>query len=61
MEQLLRDGGDLDSMDRSLLDYGANRNISVKPNQQPPQAVLSPTMANNLPPPPQSRGGVNSP
>ena len=31
MDQLLRDGGDLDSMDRSLLDYNAMKNInSVK-------------------------------
>ena len=25
MEHLLKDGGDLDSMDRSLLDYGQNK------------------------------------
>ena len=29
MEQLLRDGGDLDSMDRSLLDYNAMRNVNT--------------------------------
>ena len=29
MEQLLRDGGDLDSMDRSLLDYNAMRNANA--------------------------------
>ena len=29
MEQLLRDGGDLDSMDRSLLDYNAMRNVNA--------------------------------
>ena len=36
MDQLLRDGGDLDSMDRSLLDYGAGRhggpNIIIRTN-----------------------------
>ena len=31
MEHLLKDGGDLDSMDRSLLDYGQNK---VLLNQQ---------------------------
>lgn len=31
MERLLRDGGDLDSMDRSLLDYGATSNNLIRP------------------------------
>ena len=53
MEQLLRDGGDLDSMDRSLLDYGAMRNAQVK-NGQP----MSPTGGATLPPPPS--GVVNA-
>ena len=29
MEQLLRDGGDLDSLDRSLLDYNAMKNVNA--------------------------------
>ena len=32
MEQLLRDGGDLDSMDRSLLDYNAMKNANSMKN-----------------------------
>ena len=46
MDQLLRDGGDIDSMDRSLLDYGANRsNIVIRTNGDgtlSPPATFSP-------------------
>ena len=29
MDQLLRDGGDLDSMDRSLIDYNLSKGLNV--------------------------------
>ena len=35
MEHLLKDGGDLDSMDRSLLDYGQNKVLLNQQQQQP--------------------------
>ena len=56
MEQLLRDGGDLDSMDRSLLDYNAMKSVNaVKCGNSPGNGmqITSPTamVSSQLPPP----------
>ena len=47
MEQLLRDGGDLESMDRSLLDYNAMKNANVgKCNKQQESGIVNGGTAN---------------
>ena len=49
MEQLLRDGGDLDSMDRSLLDYNAMKSANaVKCGGVPPLSNAT-TNGNSMP------------
>jgi hypothetical protein len=59
MDQLLRDGGDLDSMDRSLLDYG-NTRVCIAHQQQQQQQHTSGRLASQvnghqaLPPPPHT-------
>jgi hypothetical protein len=64
MERLLRDGGDLDSMDRSLLDYnpaasGASRAVSAVPENSKVSmnngSITSPTS-----PPPLSGAGLTA-
>ena len=52
MEHLLKDGGDLDSMDRSLLDYGQNKGLLNQQNGTHPLA--SAADASSLPHPPPS-------
>ena len=53
MDQLLRDGGDIDSMDRSLLDYGAARsNVVIRTNGDgtlSPPATFSPPFHHHQP------------
>ena len=50
MEHLLRDGGDLDSMDRSLLDYNHSKNPIIAQNgngQESPPLPAPPTQYND--------------
>ena len=48
MEHLLRDGGDLDSMDRSLLDYNHKNNPIITQNgQESPPLPAPPTQYND--------------